>query len=69
MRWHYRARKQLEEDGTELWDVVEYYEAGETYGAGWTSGIEPIGETKEELIKMLEMILQDVKTRPVVEDI
>lgn len=47
------------------YDVVEYY----TDPRGWTrDGIAPGGETKEELLKELEMILRDVKANRVLID-
>lgn len=62
--WSYRARKRT--DKGEVWyDVVEYY----TDPRGWTrNGIAPGGETKEELILELEMILKDVKAHRVLID-
>lgn len=62
MSWCYRARRN-EDKGMVWYDVVEYY--GEhTYTI---DGVRPTGETIEELIQDLERMLEDVKTRPVLE--
>lgn len=45
------------------YDVVEYY-GKHTHTV---DGIRPTGETIEELIRDLERMLEDVKTRPVLE--
>jgi len=61
--WNYSARRRADKHG-EYYDVVEYY--GEnTYTAG---SVHPVGGTLEELVKELERMLTDVKTRPVLEE-
>lgn len=57
--WHYRPFKKICKDGDILWGVVEYY--GKKYGH--TPPCTPMGNTKKELIKDIEYMLKDVKTR------
>lgn len=59
MNWHYRPIKKIMKDGEVYWGVVEWY--GKKYGM--TPPVCPYGLTKEELIKDLENMLKDVKTR------
>lgn len=57
MSWHYQVRKYT--SGKETWyDIVEVY----TSPRGWTrKGIKPMGESREEVIRCLEMMLYDAK--------
>jgi len=52
MSWHFVAMKDEEDD----YHVHELYE-----GYSWTGPIKPYGESVEELIKELEMMLSDVR--------
>lgn len=59
MPWSYRLRKRMF-NGTPWFDVVEYYVSGKS--KGWTQdGMAPGGETRDEVINCLEMMLADVK--------
>lgn len=64
MSWHYQVRERTL-DGKKWYDVVECYEDFN----GWTeSSMSPCGESKEEVIKLLEMMLSDAKHYPVLEE-
>lgn len=57
MVWHYRIRKRTDQ-GQDWYDIVEYHENPEA----WTKdSMAPGGETREEVIKCLEMMLADAK--------
>jgi hypothetical protein len=61
MTWHYQVR-QREDTGTIYFDIAEVY----TDPDGSTiNSIAPIGDTKDELILVLEMVLRDAKKYPV----
>jgi len=61
MGWHYQIR-QREDKGQVWYDIVEVYENP----TGWTrDSIAPSGETPEELMMCLEMMLKDGKKYPV----
>lgn len=71
MTWHYQAFKVIPKKGTPYFCVKEVYEDCFKKGEqGWTEGsIEPISEQgKEGLIKVLEMMLKDVKEYPIKEE-
>jgi hypothetical protein len=66
MTWHYKAGRFKNPDGSYHYQVIEWYvpdhstdEAG--MDVGWTDAITPSGDTKQELIRDLEMMLEDVK--------
>jgi len=59
--WHYRPCKKIDENGTPYYVVVEYFKnvCGKPM---WTEDkCFPMGETREELIRDLEMMLEDCK--------
>jgi hypothetical protein len=68
--WHYKPFKVVTPKGT-YWSVREYYNIpnltkylkGRKSGVGWTGDITPRGDTKKDLIHVLELMLRDVKTR------
>lgn len=64
MSWHYQIRKR--EDKGQVWyDIVEVY----TDPMGWSRDSQaPTGETPEELMRTIEMMLADAKKYPVLED-
>lgn len=64
MNWHYQIRKR--EDKGQVWyDIVEVYPGP----IGWSCDSQaPTGETQEELIRTIEMMLADAKKYPVLED-
>jgi len=66
MSWHYRIRRREAPDKKEyIYDIVEYYKNPK----GWTKdGMAPYGESKKELIHVLEMMLADAKKYPVLYD-
>ena len=68
MTWHYQA-VHYAPDGHDCYDVREVYvgiEGGDD--VSWTAdAIDPFGNTKEELIECLEMMLADVRKWPVLE--
>ena len=56
MTWHYIPIKKY------VGKNIYYYVVGERYsGCGIASDIAPMGMTKKELIRDLEMMLEDVK--------
>ena len=60
MSWHYQVRRRVI-DGEKVFDIVEKY--GKSIG--WTeNSIAPWGESKKELIHVLEMMLVDAKMYP-----
>lgn len=64
MNWHYQVRKKVIEDET-VFDLVEVYKNPRV----WTEkGMKPIGNTKKEVIQILEMMLDDAKKYPVLHD-
>ena len=64
MSWHYRIRKRKIQ-GEWVFDIVEMYEKPK----GWTKdGMRPVGESKKEIIHVLEMMLADAKKYPVLYD-
>ena len=68
MTWHYRARRR-EDKGCVWYDVVEFFEGSNGIGEGWSKeSVAALGETKEELVKDLQRMLDDVRRRPTVED-
>jgi len=63
MSWHYQIRKRVI-DKEEVFDIVERYSNPDV----WTvEGMKPVGDTKEEIIRDLEMMLADAKKYPVME--
>jgi hypothetical protein len=63
MSWHYRIRRRVIGE-EKIFDIVEIYTT-----AGYTiNGITPMGNTKKELFKELEMMLADAKKYPVLYD-
>lgn len=57
MSWHYQVRKRVIK-GQVIFDIVEVY----TDRLGWTrDSIAPYGESKAEVIQVLEMMLKDAK--------
>lgn len=61
MPWHYRIRKRIL-DKKPWFDIVEYFVSGKS--RGWTKeGMAPEGETREEVIQCLKMMLKDALTR------
>ncbi len=66
MSWHYQIRKRVDQ-GEEWFDIVEVYGPAHL---GWSEdSARPEGGTREEVIKTLEMMLDDAKKYPVLEDI
>ena len=60
MSWHYQI-KEFENKGQKYYQMIEVYSG--PYG---TSGpITPVGETPSELIRDLEMMLNDARKYPV----
>lgn len=51
--WHYMAAK----DHEDQFVVVEYY----PQEGGWTGGIAPYGDTKQELIEVLQIMINDLR--------
>lgn len=67
MTWHYVAAHS-EQDGEHSYTVREVYDGiGDDNGPAWTDAIEPFGETHEELVECLHMMLADVVKWPVLE--
>lgn len=66
MSWNYRIMRHTK-------DREEWYELHEMFygiecGNVWTeSGVVPFGDTREELIMCIEMMLSDAKRAPVVD--
>jgi len=64
MSWHYRVRKRMV-NGEKLFDIVEMY----TKPRGWTKdGMKPVGNSKKEIIRDLEMMLGDAKKYSVLDE-
>ena len=66
MTWRYIASKRTETyeggDAEEVWEVQElYYKSGSLEKDSWTGCVKPYGNSREELIHDLEMMLEDVK--------
>jgi len=62
MTWHYRAFKVMSKDKKKMpyYCVKEYFNTGRN--TFWIEeAITPIGDTKKELIEILEMMLKDIK--------
>ncbi len=57
MSWHYQVRRRVI-DGEPWFDIVEVY--GKTYGHT-VEGMTPESETKEGVVRVLEMMLKDAK--------
>ncbi|MDD3897282.1 MAG: hypothetical protein PHU04_05620 [Candidatus Peribacteraceae bacterium] len=68
MTWHYQATHRVV-DGHDVYEVREVYVGIEgDDDVSWTmDAIAPFGNTKEELIECLELMLADVKKYPVLE--
>jgi hypothetical protein len=68
MTWHFQAAHE-EEDGHHSYTVREVYEGiAEDNGIAWTAEpISPAGETLEELVEELHMMMADVVKYPVLE--
>lgn len=67
MKWHYQAKKLVEGDTT-TFVIVEAFETKKGKPMGHTS--EPVyltGETKEELIEVLQMAIADIQRHDVLE--
>ena len=63
MSWHYQVRKRTDK-GQDIFDIVEVYRQP----AGWTEGsVHAQGETKDEVIHELEMMLADARQYPVLD--
>lgn len=68
MSWHYQIRKRIIGED-EFYDIVEMYHDDNGNHTGWTiDSMSPNGNTKEELIKDIEMMLADANKHPVFED-
>lgn len=63
MSGHYQVRKRTLK-GEIFFDLVEVYDNP----TGWTVDAMPCGESYEEVIRCLEMMLADAKKYPVLED-
>ena len=64
MSWHYQIRKRTQND-RDVFDIIERYVNPD----GWTAReIAPCGETAEELVCDLEMMLNDARKHPVFEE-
>lgn len=62
MGWHYKPTKIVYPDGSETWEIREFYESDG--GDGWTAdAVSPFGESLEELRRTLQMMLADVDRR------
>lgn len=66
--WRYQATHHTV-NGEDVYEVREVYAGLATDGSlSWTEdAIAPVGETRQELVKCLEMMLADVKHWPVLE--
>ena len=63
MSWHYQVRKYTA-NGQDIFDIVEVF----TNPTGWTeSSIHAQGETKDDVIHELEMMLADARKFPVLD--
>ncbi len=62
MTWHYIPVRYKSEDGTWVYTVQEFY--GKFLHTADKHGISAMGESKKELIRDLEMMLNDLKKRP-----
>jgi len=63
--WHYSICKRKNSDGSFRYVIVEDF--GNEYGHT-VDDISPYGETKEELISTLEIMLEDAKNYPIIEE-
>lgn len=55
--WRYIVSKESSADGSEVYGIREYYPK-----YGWTEQtVKPVGDTREELIADLKMMLQDAE--------
>lgn len=63
MYWHYQIFKCIPKEGVPYYCIKEIYKNLEGRGKhGWSAGPQtPIGESKDELITILEMMLHDAK--------
>lgn len=67
MTWHYQVTKRKLPDGTYWFEIREAYREGNEF-IGWTENpITPDGESLEEVIKVLNMMLEDAKRFEVLE--
>ena len=65
MSWYYRpSKRKCKLTGEVYWGVVEYYSSG--YSTSELST--PRGSTKAELIRDLEMMLEDCKRRKTLDE-
>lgn len=68
--WHYQIRHRVlkgKVDYEDFYDIVEVYDIDGKIG--WTrDSMEPHGESKEEVIRDLKMMLHDAEKHPVLED-
>lgn len=63
MPWHYRIRKRLI-NGEPWFDVVEFIRKGRS--RAWTeNAMAPSGESREEVIRTLTMMLKDCQANKV----
>lgn len=66
MPWHYRPCRIINPiDGTEHWDIREYYYGSETVNGWSANSARPIGDTQEELKSSLQMMIDDITRREV----
>lgn len=72
MTWRYGILKTKQKDGSDWYAIHEFYddvdeiEKAEEAGISWTQDeIAAHGETPEEVIEVLEMMLRDAKSSPV----
>lgn len=67
--WHYRPCRRKDLDGSYYYVVVEYYKVGRGTKPMWTElGCSPMGNSRKELIRDLEMMLADCKKRRTLDD-
>ena len=66
--WHYQAVRRKWKDGTMWLQVHEVYDLDAEGIVKTMEGIRPGGETRDELIEQLQMMIKDVAEFPVWDD-
>lgn len=69
MAWHYQLRKRCDKDNV-YYDIIEMYEPDQhDSDRAWTlNGIQPLSDTLEEMVSILQMMLADIQRYPVFEE-
>ena len=68
MSWYYRPCKRKYKDGTAYYVVVEFFPNVQGKPAWTKDAMSPYGESRKELIRDLEMMLEDCKRRRALDD-